>query len=111
MTFKSSTIGTLFFVKTTNLYLRLAVLNTTILLHFFLSQAVAHFDMLCALSQWNHDSKIVLCNNLESIIFKISPTAPTTVVLLKIFTQALFATVDLAKIKIIPQLQKTSAAL
>ena len=41
---------------------------------------VTHFDLICALSPWNHDSKIALCNNLERIIFIIFPTAPTIVV-------------------------------
>ena len=45
---------------------------------------VCHFDVICALFPRNHDSKIALCNNLESTIFKISQTAPTTVVPLKI---------------------------
>ena len=38
----------------------------------------------CALFPWNHDSNIAICNNLESMIFTIFPTAPAMMVPLKI---------------------------
>ena len=49
-----------------------------------MSYFVPYFDLICALFPWNHNSKITIWNNLESIISKIFPTAPTMVVPLKI---------------------------
>ena len=49
-----------------------------------MSYFLPYFDLICALFPWNHESKIAIWNNLESIIFKIFPTAPTMVVPLKI---------------------------
>ena len=49
-----------------------------------MSYFLPYFDLICALFPWNHNSKMVIWNDLEGILFKIFPTAPTMVVGLKI---------------------------